>query len=81
MIWLLLMIFPMDLAHKNRNCFMNHRIREVGEENDGLGHPALLPDSAAGFLFRKKNTNILKISIYSEVENKNAPFKRGFKNP
>lgn len=34
---------------------MNHRIREVGEENDGLGHPALLPDSAAGFLFRKKN--------------------------
>lgn len=47
------MIFPVDFAHKNRNCFMNHRIREVGEENDGLGHPALVPDSAAGLLFRK----------------------------
>lgn len=36
---------------------MNHRIREVGEENDGLGHPALLPDSAAAFLKKKKNEN------------------------
>lgn len=30
---------------------MNHRIIEVGEENDGLGHLALLPDSAVLFLF------------------------------
>lgn len=57
MIWLLLMIFPMDLAHKNINCFMNHRIIEVGEENDGLGHLALLPDSAVLFLFIKKFEN------------------------
>lgn len=77
MIWLLLMIFPMDLAHKNINCFMNHRIIEVGEENDGLGHLALLPDSAVLFLFIKKK---LKISIYSEMENANAKFKRDFKN-
>lgn len=54
MIWLLLMIFPMDLAHKNINCFMNHRIIEVGEENDGLGHLALLSDGAVLFLFIKK---------------------------
>lgn len=48
------MIFPMDLAHKNINCFMNHRIIEVGEENDGLGHLALLSDGAVLFLFIKK---------------------------
>lgn len=47
------MIFPMDLAHKNINGFMNHRIIEVGEENDGLGHLALLPDSVVLFLFKK----------------------------
>lgn len=57
---------------------MNHRIREVGEENDGLGHPALLTDSAAGFLFRKKTPNILKISIYSEVGNKKSSVQKRF---
>lgn len=56
---------------------MNHRIIEVGEENDGLGHPALLPDSAVLFLFIKKK---LKISIFSELENENAKFKSDFKN-
>jgi len=33
---------------------MNHRIIEVGEENDGLGHLALLSDGAVLFLFIKK---------------------------
>lgn len=36
---------------------MNHRIIEVGEENDGLGHLAFLPDSAVLFLFTKKFEN------------------------
>lgn len=51
------MIFPMDLAHKNINCFMNHRIIEVGEENDGLGHLVLPPDGAVFFLFIKNIEN------------------------
>ena len=36
---------------------MNHRIIEVEEENDGLGHLALLSDSAVLFLFIKSFEN------------------------
>lgn len=74
MIWLPLMIFPMDLAHKNINCFMNHRIIEVGEENDGLGHLALLPDCAVSVLFIRilENKDLFRAGEY------NAKFKREF---
>lgn len=60
---------------------MNHRIIEVGEENDGLGHLALLTDSAVSFLFiKQKNKKKIKISTSVKPENENTKFKRDFKN-
>lgn len=57
---------------------MNHRIIEVGEENDGLGHLALLSDGAVLFLFIKKKKERKKISISEKLENENTKFKRDF---
>lgn len=52
---------------------MNHRIRE---ENDGLGHPALLPDSAAGLLFRENKNHSENEHLFRSGEEKCSVQKR-----